>query len=469
MLHTFQPGQLLLDKYRVERVLGAGGMGVVIAARHLALDELVAIKFMLGGGSQADLTRFVREARAAVRLRSQHVARVLDVAALEDGTPYMVLEHLDGSDLAHVLRERGPLPVSEAVDAILQACEAIAEAHSIGIVHRDIKPANLFLTRGADGSPCMKVLDFGIAKWNASTAKMDASQPMGSAPYMAPEQFAATNQVDPRTDVWALGATLFDLLAGKTPFHRDDVDSIQALMHAILIREPMRPRMLRADLPEALEAVLLRCLDKDQAARFPSVAKLAAALVPFGSEHASLYAKRVARVLGEADAVGPSEVERTAPVPELVVATAPLPSLVGDEIAARESVGPAPSKDRRALVVAIVVAVAVGGIFVGMRLGRGTAASPSTATEMLEVRTPPPLEQPSEIATSAPSTMSAAPVTSTAAASVADTPARVEVPPSTANQARTVPSPPRRVVPASPVGTPSSTPPPKENLYGRRR
>ncbi|MDC0740941.1 serine/threonine-protein kinase [Polyangium mundeleinium] len=475
MLHTFQPGQLLLDKYRVERVLGAGGMGMVIAARHLALDELVAIKFMLGGGSQADLTRFVREARAAVRLRSQHVARVLDVAALEDGTPYMVLEHLNGSDLAHMLRERGPLPVSEAVDAILQACEAIAEAHSIGIVHRDIKPANLFLTRGADGSPCIKVLDFGIAKWSASTAKMDASQPMGSAPYMAPEQFAATNQVDPRTDVWALGATLFDLLTGKTPFHRDDVDSIQALMHAVLLRDPMRPRMLRADLPEALEAVLLRCLDKDQAARFPSVAKLAAALVPFGSEHASLYAKRVARVLGEAEtsarAVASSEVERTAPVPQLVVATAPLPQFEDDsaEGTALQTAAPVSRKDRRVpLVAGLVIAVAVGGIFLGMRLGRGTAASPSTATEMLEVRTPPPLEQPSDIATGAPITVSAAPVTSTAAASVADTPARVEVPPSTASQARTV-QPPRRVVPAAPVGTPSSTSSPKENLYGRRR
>ncbi len=474
MQQTFQPGQLLLDKYRVERVLGAGGMGVVVAARHLALDELVAIKFMLGSGSPADLTRFVREARAAVRLRSQHVARVLDVAALEDGTPYMVLEHLDGNDLSHVLRERGPLPVGEAVDAILQACEAIAEAHSIGIVHRDIKPANLFLTRGADGSPCVKVLDFGIAKWaNASTAKMDASQPMGSAPYMAPEQFAATNQVDPRTDVWALGATLFHLLTSATPFHHDDVDSIQAMMHAVLLRAPMRPRVLRADLPEALEAVLLRCLYKDQAARFPSVAALAAALVQFGSEHASLYARRVARVLGEAEAsvrtAMSSDEQRTAPVPQLVVTTAPLPQLVEDAArsasAAVESAAPAPNKDRRALVVALVAAVALGGILVGMRLGRETTATSNSSSETPEARTSLPLEKQFNTAASPPITVNAAPVVSTTSSAM-DTPARVEA---TANQARTVLAPPRRAVSASPVGAPSSTSPPKENLYGRRR
>lgn len=217
MLHTFTPGKILLDKYRIERVLGAGGMGVVVAARHLALDELVALKFMLGDSKPSDLTRFLREARASARLRSQHVARVMDVATLEDGTPFMVLEYLEGNDLGQLLRERGPFSVRAAIDAILQACEAIAEAHSIGIVHRDIKPANLFMTSALDGAPCIKVLDFGIAKWtNASTAKMDPSQPMGSAPYIAPEQYAATTNVDARTDVWALGADiLFDTPAAE--------------------------------------------------------------------------------------------------------------------------------------------------------------------------------------------------------------------------------------------------------------
>jgi len=475
MMQPIQPGQILLDKYGVERVLGAGGMGVVVAARHLALDELVAIKFMLGGGSPADLARFVREARAAVRLKSQHVARVLDVAALEDGTPYMVLEHLDGNDLAHVLKERGPLPVGEAVDLILQASEAIAEAHSIGIIHRDIKPANLFLTRGLDGAPNVKVLDFGIAKWtNAGTAKMDPSQPMGSAPYMALEQFASTNLVDPRTDVWALGATLFHLLTGKTPFHYDDVDSIQAMMHTIMFREPLRPRALRPELSEAMENILLRCLEKEQSERFPSVAALAAVLAPFGSDHAVLYSKRVAKVLGEPEPsayVATSSEARTAPLPQLVDATAPLPQPAAataplPQLAEALAEPATPRKQRGVAVVALVVAVllVLGGVFVGSRIGREPETSSVTMTP--ETKAPAALEKPSE---------SAAGATSTAPSSAMNLPAHVE--PAIVSTSQSVPSPalppsfqPRRAAVASPAATPSSTPPPsKESLYGRRR
>ncbi|MBK9262921.1 MAG: protein kinase [Polyangiaceae bacterium] len=474
MLHAFQPGQTLLDKYRVERVLGAGGMGVVIAARHLALDELVAIKFMLGGGKPADLTRFVREARAAVRLKSQHVARVLDVAALEDGTPYMVLEHLDGSDLSHVVRERGPLPVVEAVDAVLQACEAIAEAHSIGIVHRDIKPANLFLTRGADGSPCIKVLDFGIAKWtNASTAKMEPSQPMGSAPYMAPEQFAATNLVDSRADGWALGATLFHLLTGKAPFHHDDVDSIQAMMHAVLHRPPMRLRALRPNGSEQLEAVLLQCLEKDRAARFQSVAALAAALAPFGSEQAALYAKRVAKVLGEAEPsvrdAAPALEARTAPLPLLAGVTMPLPQDVrASERAATENVTTARRTNHRTFVGALVVttAFALGGVLVGMRLGGGSAQT-NDAANLSRTKDPTPIETSREQVTTAPVVP---PLPSASTSSVAvDTPTRAEVAPSVVTT-RGSAAPALRPLHALPAATSSTvSPPPKESLYGRRR
>ncbi|MDC3960752.1 serine/threonine protein kinase [Polyangium jinanense] len=495
MQTAFQPGQILLDKYRVERVLGAGGMGVVVAARHLALDELVAIKFMLGPGSQADVTRFVREARAAVRLRSQHVARVLDVAALEDGTPYMVLEHLEGNDLSHVLRERGPLPAEEAADAILQACEAIAEAHSIGIVHRDIKPANLFLTRALDGTSCIKVLDFGIAKWaNASTAKLDPSQPMGSAPYMAPEQFAATTRVDARTDVWALGATLFHLLTGKMPFHHDDVDSIQSMMHAVLHRPPWKPRELRRGLPEAMEAVLLRCLEKDQAVRFASVAALAAALAPFGSEHTTMYSKRVAKVLGEPEhsarvpsrpdvapvaAAHPAlphaptaplpelgatarSAEQTAPVPQLgrvnEAATPPAAAVTTPQLDASAS-----SKLRGPLVAALVSLVAVlVALAIGIRVGR-ESVSPAAASDVPEAKVLPPTERPTES-----SAVAQPPLPASDASSARDTPARVET---TAKAAPTQAAPPpqRRASSPSPATTPAATTAPKEDLYGRRR
>jgi serine/threonine-protein kinase len=301
MTAPFHPGQIVDNKYRIERVLGVGGMGVVVAATHLALDQLVAIKLMLGGAAQspADVGRFVREARAASRLRSQHVGRVFDVATLEDGTPYIVMEHLSGKDLLQTLREHGPLPVSAAADYLAQACEAIAEAHAQGIVHRDIKPANLFLTRGLDDAPCVKVLDFGISRWmSGSTEQLEPSQPMGSAPYMAPEQLAAPDRIDARTDVWALGATLFHLLTGKTPFHRPGVDTVHAMLHAVLHAPPLPPLELRPNLPPALAAVLLRCLEKDPANRYAHAAALSAALLPFGTEQAAASVRRAAAVLG---------------------------------------------------------------------------------------------------------------------------------------------------------------------------
>src|SRR5262245_19524317 len=159
-------GDVIAGKYRVERELGAGGMGVVVAATHLQLDQRVALKFLLPqvACDAAWVERFSREARAAVKIQSEHVARVLDVGTLPSGQPYMVMEYLDGSDLAQVVRQHGGLPGQEAIEYVLQACEALAEAHAAGIVHRDLKPANLFLTRRADGSPCVKVLDFGISK-----------------------------------------------------------------------------------------------------------------------------------------------------------------------------------------------------------------------------------------------------------------------------------------------------------------
>jgi serine/threonine-protein kinase len=222
-----------------------------------------------------------------VRLRSQHVARIFDIAALEDGTPCIVMEYLEGSDLSSVLRERSPLPIGAAVDSILQAIRALIEAHALGIIHRDLKPANLFRTLEPDGAVCIKVLDFGIAKWAQSgTEKLEASGVMGSAPYMAPEQIAAPQKVDARTDVWALGATLFQLLTGKTPFQHEGVTTVHTMILAVLQSPPLRPCSLNPELPPELEAVLLRCLEKEPAARFQSMAALSDALAPFRSGQA---------------------------------------------------------------------------------------------------------------------------------------------------------------------------------------
>ncbi len=226
MTAPVQPGDVLVGKYRVERVLGVGGMGVVVAATHLQLDQRVALKFMLPAAlaSGDAVARFLREARAVVRLRGEHVARVLDVGTLETGAPYIVMEYLDGDDLSATLDKQGTLSAGEAAGYVLQACEAMAEAHALRIVHRDLKPQNLFLTRRPDGSPFIKVLDFGISKTGAVEGAPDfsgtqTSAVMGSPAYMSPEQIQSSKDVDARTDIWALGVILYQLVSGRMPFN----------------------------------------------------------------------------------------------------------------------------------------------------------------------------------------------------------------------------------------------------------
>ncbi len=297
-----EPGQILLGKYRIERVLGMGGMGVVVAATHVTLEERVAIKFLLPQAltNGEAVARFLREARAAVRIKSEHVARVTDVGQLETGAPYMIMEYLDGADLGTVAQRRGPFAIDDAVECLLQACEAIAEAHALGIVHRDLKPANLFLVTRADGTPSVKVLDFGISKVTGMAASgSDLSMTktttvMGSPLYMSPEQMASSRDVDARTDIWALGAILYELLTGTVPFQ---ADTITQLCVMILQQAPPSLRALRPDAPEGLERVILRCLDKDRNRRFATVAELAHALAPFAPRRARLSIERVSRVI----------------------------------------------------------------------------------------------------------------------------------------------------------------------------
>jgi len=267
-------GAVLLGRYRVERTLGQGGMGVVLAVRHLELDELFAIKLMLA--STADnpdgVERFLREARAAARLKGEHVARVFDVGRLEDGTPYMVMEHLEGGDLKKLVLRRGPLPVEEAVLYVLQACDAIAEAHAQGIIHRDLKPSNLLLIRRPNGGPCVKVIDFGISKMMAASdaAELTSSGAMmGSPQYMPPEQILHSKRADARSDVWALGLVLYHLVTGRVPFNSPG---------DALSEQPAPPSAHRPDLPAWIDAVVARCLKKPPEQRFQSIDDLAAAL-----------------------------------------------------------------------------------------------------------------------------------------------------------------------------------------------
>ncbi len=295
------PGQILGGKYRVDRVLGAGGMGMVVAATHLQLEERVAIKFLLPEALQnaEAVARFGREARAAVKIRGEHVARVIDVGSFENGAPYMVMEHLDGRDLSALLKERGTFQPWDAVDAVLQACEALAEAHALGIVHRDLKPANLFMTRRPDGTPSVKVLDFGISKVTNASASDNAmtktSAIMGSPLYMSPEQMTASRDVDARTDVWAIGVVLYELLTGRAPFRAETLPEICGL---ILTAAPAAIRNFSPSTPDALQVAVLRCLEKDRTRRFQSVSELAQALAPFGSRATSRSVERISRILG---------------------------------------------------------------------------------------------------------------------------------------------------------------------------
>ena len=271
------PGDTLAGKYVVDGLCGRGGLAVVLSAMHAGLGQRVALKMLLPewAGDRDVVQRFVREGRAATRIRSEHVVRVFDVGTLESGAPYLVLEYLEGHDLDEVLAMWGPLPVPTAIDWILQACEAIAEAHACGIVHRDLKPANLFLTQRADGSACVKVLDFGLSKLTdprmcgASGKLTRPTDVMGSPHYMAPEQLRASSEADARADIWALGAVLHELLTTQPPFRGDTMPELCA---TVLTQPPARLSSLRENVAPELERAVLRCLEKDPNARFATAA-----------------------------------------------------------------------------------------------------------------------------------------------------------------------------------------------------
>src|SRR5579859_1451166 len=302
------PGDVLAGKYRVDRVLGQGGMGVVVAAHHLQLDERVALKFLLPEAlaNPEAVTRFAREARAAVKIKNEHVARVIDVGQLDNGAPYMVMEYLEGGDLSGWLKQRGAMKVEQAVDFVLQACEALADAHVLGIVHRDLKPANLFCIQRSDGQLSVKVLDFGISKVTAAGPQAHdltrTTALMGSPYYMSPEQLQMSKGVDARSDVWSLGVILFELVTGRPPF---DAEAVTELAIKIATQPPPDLRLLAPSATPGLELVVARCLEKDRARRFQNVGELAVALQRFGSSASRLSVERVLGTLRQAGVTGP--------------------------------------------------------------------------------------------------------------------------------------------------------------------
>ena len=277
-------GDVIDKKYRVERTLGKGGMGTVLLVVHEHLGTRHAMKLLLGDAWKDETwkKRFLAEAQTAAALRSRHAVKVSDFGFLPMGAPYMVMEHLDGKDLRDVLDEGGPLSPSDVACFLIQACDALAEAHARGIVHRDLKPSNLFLTRDENGRPCIKVLDFGIAKVPQQAAGSDRVSTtagfFGTAPYVSPEQIRSTKDVDARADIWSLGVTAYELLTGALPF---EAESPLQTFAKILEEEPLHPAQRRSDLPHELAEAVMACLIKRREDRTPDAAALARAMVPF--------------------------------------------------------------------------------------------------------------------------------------------------------------------------------------------
>jgi len=294
--HEIVPGALIAGKFRVERIVGRGGMGIVVEATNLQLDQKVALKLLASRSDDPSVAeRFVHEARAAARLRSEHVARVYDVGKDALHGPFIVMEMLEGRTLAEVI-SAGRVPLQRAVEYVIDACEGLAEAHARGIVHQDVKPANLFLVTDTDGRPSIKLLDFGIAIVRSKEREADAksSHPSTGTPaYLAPEQLRGGSTADHRADIWALGCVLHELIVGERPFL---ATRFTELVTKILESGP-EPLPAELDVPTPIAAAIARCLEKDPPKRFASTGELALTLLPFARRRAhSSVSRAIAHV-----------------------------------------------------------------------------------------------------------------------------------------------------------------------------
>jgi len=411
-------GDLLAGKYRVERILGEGGMGVVVAAHHELLDQHVAVKLLYQDIADREAqSRLLLEARACAKLQSEHVARVVDVDTGADGLPFIVMELLEGADLCQIADARGALPRWLVVDYMLQALEGLAHAHSRGIVHRDLKPSNLFLANRSDGTQLIKILDFGISKstdpvYDGAGEKKRAMQltggraVLGSPPYMSPEQVRSPKTVDQRTDIWSLGVVMYELLTNSMPFGGDEINETFA---QILEKEPQPIRQLVTGVPEGLEQVVMKCLAKNRDHRFADVAELARALVAFGSgtwmQSADRVAATIARGLEEASS-GPRAALKNGPASSKELERMAIPSSPGRRLDSMqpELTGTAStvagrftvlgSRGRNLLALSVVIGVAAIVLIAGTAFQRSRAAAALAAetplTSVAVSAEPPP-------------------------------------------------------------------------------
>ncbi|APR84504.1 serine/threonine protein kinase [Minicystis rosea] len=390
MTRSVRIGETIAGKYRVERVLGTGGMGVVVAARHVEMGWLRAVKIMHpdAGGRQGWAHRFRREAQVGRRLKSEHAVRVFDVGGFDDERPYIVMEHLEGKDLGKLLRTRGRMSIPDAVRHVSQACDAVAEAHDLGVVHRDLKPANLFVITGMDGAPCVKVLDFGISKSgldedSEALRLTQTGEVFGSPAYMAPEQIRSFHSADPRSDVWALGVILYELITGRWPFP----GKASVEMIAMILEKTADPLSVHhEDVPPELEEVVLRCLEKDPARRMPSALALREALAPFlpapeddapnasGEDDPTLVVPRSAMAALRASATACAAIPAPAPIAAPVAEAAP--QLAAPDVAVIDVDVPPPSSGLQA-TASPLSGTALSGVQHTLPLAERTPAGPS--------------------------------------------------------------------------------------------
>jgi serine/threonine-protein kinase len=432
----FQVGEEIAGRYVVERAIAEGGMGIVLAARHCDLDEVVAIKFLKPEFARNPdiIGRFAREAKACTRIKSEYVAKVLDVGVSPSRGPFIVMEYLEGQDLSEQLVISGRLPYERAVELLLQTCEALAQAHAHEIIHRDIKPENLFVIKGSADVPVVKVLDFGVSKAALAGSRIfgneiDVSKTqtlMGTPLYMSPEQLRGQIDVDAKADVWAVGTVLYELLTGEPPFTGTTVPEVCA---SVLETTPKKISDRAPEVPFELEEVIAKCLEKTPGKRYSTIAELAIALQPFGPKRARMCVERAIAAAKSANQVppsltspislappsngpnsaGPPSSSMRTPPPMSIQSTSPSVS----PNATSPSFAPPPNKKKTALVgIAIGALVVIAGI---------SFAARSLSSKDAKSDTPPP---PTAAAVPAPTT----PAATTAVAAALPDPTTVGTP-----------------------------------------